>query len=121
LQHRQLLDVDMNEAEVVVAELPRTPGRTLRGCGTTSVQPLGLEDAPDAVAVEVRQEVPDDEGQIIEGEVGPFAQQADHRAVLRGGLPGQVVGAGGAVEAVGGPALAPLADGLGADAVALRQ
>lgn len=67
------------------------------------------------------QEVPDHEGQIVEGEVGSLAQQADHRALLGGGLPGQVMRSGGAVEAVGGATLAPFADGLGADAVALCQ
>jgi hypothetical protein len=67
----------------------------------------------------MRQEVPNDEGQIVEGEVGPFAQQADHRALLGGGLPGQVMRLGGAAQAVGSATLAPFADGLGADAVAL--
>ena len=80
-----------------------------------------VEDAPDAVAVEVGQEVGDHEGEVVEGEVGGAAQGADHRALLLGGLPGQPVRPGGAVEASFWPALAPLADGRGADAVTLGQ
>ena len=86
-----------------------------------AVQALGAQDAPDAVAVEVGQEVADHEGEVIEGEVVGAAQRADHGPLLLGGLPGQLVRLGGAVEAVLRAALAPLADGIGADTVALGQ
>jgi hypothetical protein len=69
----------------------------------------------------MRQEVLDDEGQVVEGEVGTLAQRADHRALLGGGLPRQAVRLGGAIQAVSNPSLAPLADGLGANTVALSQ
>src|SRR3954447_19201073 len=50
-----------------------------------------------------------------------MAQRTDDGALLLTGLPRQRVGPGRAVLAVGGPALAPLADGLGRDAVTLGQ
>jgi hypothetical protein len=69
----------------------------------------------------VRQEVSDHEGEVVEGEVGGAAQGADHGALLVGGLPGQPMRPGRMVETVLGAALAPLADGLGADAKAPGQ
>src|SRR3712207_3951300 len=63
----------------------------------------------------------DDEGEVVEGEAGGAAERADHGALLFGGLPGQPVRLGGVVEAVLRAALAPFADGLGADAVAPGQ
>ena len=66
---REVLDVDVDEAEVVVLERALALGGPLRNRLGPAAQPLGLEDAPDAVAIEVRQEVGDDEGQIIKGEV----------------------------------------------------
>src|SRR4051794_22014340 len=111
----------MDEAEVVVPELALTSLRPVRDGWWPAAQPLGAEDAPDAVAVEVRQEVGDDEGEVVEGEVGGPAQCADHGTLLFRGLPGQSVRPGGAIEAVVRTPLAPLADGLGADAEALGQ
>src|SRR5215212_6693734 len=121
LQLRQVLDVDVDEAEAVVLELAVAPFRPLRRRRRPPAQALGAEDAPDAVAVEVRQEVVDHKGEVVEGEVGGPAQGADHGALFLGGLPGQLVGLGGVVEAVLGATLAPLADGLGADAEALGE
>jgi hypothetical protein len=69
----------------------------------------------------VRQEVGDDEGEVVEREAGGRAQLAHHGALLLGGLPGQLAGTAGAVPAIGRTALAPLADGLRGDAEALGQ
>src|SRR5829696_8269018 len=69
----------------------------------------------------MRQEMGDDEGEVVEREPGGMAQRTDDGALLLTGLPRQRVGPGRAVLAVGGPALAPLADGLGRDAVTLGQ
>src|SRR3712207_6983303 len=55
----------------------------------------------------VGQEVRDHEGEVVEREAGGAAQGADHGALLRAGLPGQLVRPGGPVEAALGPALAP--------------
>jgi hypothetical protein len=121
LQLGQALDVDVHEAEVVVLEGALAPLGLVRGGRPPPVQAFGPQDAPDAVAVEVRQEVGDHEGEVVEGEVGRPAQRADHGPFLLGGLPGQPMRPGGMVEAVPGPALAPLADGLGADAEAPGQ
>src|SRR5215212_956892 len=57
----------------------------------------------------------------LQREAGGAAQGAHHGALLLGGLPGQPVRPAGAVPALGRAALAPLADGLGGDAVALGQ
>jgi hypothetical protein len=70
------------------------------------------------LSVQMWQEVRDDEGQVVESEVGSLAQEADHRPFLVGRLPGQAARLGGAFQAVGNPSLAPLADGLGADTIA---
>jgi hypothetical protein len=83
-----------------------------------AVQPFGFQDAPDAVAVEVTQEVGDHESEVVEGEVGNAAQGADYGALLLAYFPGQRVRAGGAAQAVCRTALAPFAHGFGADAVA---
>lgn len=53
-----------------------------------AVQAFGPEDVPGAVAVEIGKEVGDDEGQVIEGEVGAAAERTDHGALLVTGFPG---------------------------------
>jgi hypothetical protein len=78
LQLGQVLDVDMDEAEVIVLELALTRFGLVRGRRWPPAQSLGTEDPPDAVAVEVRQEVADHEGEVVEGEVGRLAQSANH-------------------------------------------
>ncbi len=112
-------DVDVDEAKVVVAEGNLAFGRAFGERLCPSVQTFGLEDTPDAVPVEVRQEVGDDEGEIIEREVGGAPQAADDGTLFFGGLPRELVRTGRAIEAIRGASLAPLAHGLGADAVAL--
>jgi hypothetical protein len=116
-----VLDVDVDEAEVIVFEGALALCGPLRHRLGAAVQPFGLEDTPDAVAVEVRQEVAHDKGQVIEGEVSGPAQGADHGAFLFGGLPGQRVGLGGMIEAVCDTAFAPFTDGFGADAIPLGE
>jgi hypothetical protein len=74
-QLRQVLDADVHEAEVVVLEGALAPPGLVRGGRRPPAQPLGAEDAPDAVAVEVRQEMGDHEGQVVEGEVGGAAER----------------------------------------------
>ena len=79
----------MDEAEIVV------PDRAALGAGAAALvviaPALSLEDAVDGIAVEMRQEVRDDEGQIIEGKAGGLAQGADDGALFLGGLPGQLM------------------------------
>src|SRR3954470_15020602 len=86
-----MLDVEMDEAEVVVLERALAFGRLCRYWLGPAVEAFGLENAPDAVAIEMRQEMGDDKGQVIEGEVGDPAQRADNGALLLGRLPGQAV------------------------------
>jgi hypothetical protein len=57
LQLGQVLDVDVDKAEVVVLERALAPFGPVRGGRWPPAQALGAEDAPDAVAVEVRQEM----------------------------------------------------------------
>src|ERR1700752_940454 len=116
-----MLDVDMDEAEIIVLECPLALGWAFRRWFGPAAQALSLQDAPDAVAIEVRQEVRDDEGEVIEREVGGAAQGADNGPFLFAGLPWQPMGACRVVQAVRRAPLAPLAHGLGADAVAPRQ
>ena len=78
---REVLDVDMDEAEVIGAEAALAFGGPVCGGFCPAVQALGLEDAPDAVAVEMRQEVAHDEGEVIQGKVGGTTQAADDGAL----------------------------------------
>ena len=119
LQLRQVLDVDVDEAEIVVLERAALALALLRR--RQAAQPLSLEDAVDRIAVEMRQEVRDDEGQIIERKAGGLAQSTDDRPLFLRGFPGQLVRPAAMVLAVLHPAFAPLADGLGAHAEALGQ
>jgi len=124
-QFRQMLDVDVHEAEIVGFEPAPPLARALIGIerrqvGET-VQPVGFQDPIDAVAVEVWQEMPDREGKVIEGKAGRFTDRADDRPLVLGCFPGQLLRPGRMVEAVVRPTLAPLAYRLGADAIALGQ
>jgi hypothetical protein len=87
LQLWQMLDVDVDEAKVVVAEGTLSLGRAFGEKLCPSVQTFGLEDAPDAVAVKVRQEMGDDKGEIVEREVGGTPQAADNSALFFSGFP----------------------------------
>lgn len=59
-------DVDKAQITVLEAALPFAGLRC--GLGWSSIKPLGLEHPIDAVAIEVRQDVPEHEGEIIQGE-----------------------------------------------------
>jgi hypothetical protein len=115
---REVLDVDVDEAEVVVLERALALGGPLSDRLGPAVQ---VEDAPDTVAIEVRQEMAHNEGQIIEGEVGRPAHSTDDGPLLIGGFPREPVRLGGVVQAIGSTTFAPLADGLGADAIVPGQ
>src|SRR3954447_14405022 len=62
----QVLHVHVDEAELVLLELAR--GRLGLGRGRPTAQARGLEDAVDVVAAEVRQEMPDHEGEVVQRE-----------------------------------------------------
>ena len=59
-----MLHVHVDEAELVLLELSRGP--LGRGGAGSAAQVRGLEDAVDVVPVEVRQEVGDHEGEVVE-------------------------------------------------------
>ena len=88
LQLGQVLDVDVHKAEVIVLEGALAFGGLCRWRFGPAVEAFGPEDAPDAVAVEMRQEVGDDEGQVVEGKVGDPTERADNGTLLLGCLPG---------------------------------
>src|SRR2546423_11616856 len=111
----------MHEAEVIVLEGALAFGGLCRCWLGPAVEALGLEDAPDAVAIEMRQEMRNDKRQVIEREVGDPTQRADNGALRLGCLPGQLVRPRRLVQAVCRPPLAPLADGLGGDPIALGK
>ena len=111
--------VDMHEADLVVLEgAVRFPG--LLG-GRHSVEALRPEDALDGVPAQVRQEGVDDEGQCIEGEAGGAAERAHDGTLLIAGPLEPLMRPGRAILTGIGAALAPFADGLHEDAVALGQ
>jgi hypothetical protein len=85
---REVLDVDVHKAEVIVLEGALAFGGLCRWRFGPAVEAFGPEDAPDAVAIEARQEVGDDEGQVIEGKVGDPTERADNGTLLLGCLPG---------------------------------
>jgi hypothetical protein len=91
VQLGQLLDIDVDEPEVVVAELALALLPTLVGVEgrqvREAVQALGPQDAPDAVPVQGRQEVLKREGQVVEGEAGGAADRADDGALFPGSSP----------------------------------
>lgn len=84
-----MLRSDMNEAEVILLEVTLAARRGRGGRRRQPIEAFGLEDTPDAVAVEMRQEVGEDEGQVIERNAGGTPQLADDRPLLFGRLPGQ--------------------------------
>src|SRR5688572_29613890 len=69
----------------------------------------------------MRQKVGHHKGQVIQRKPRRTTQRTDNGALLFGGFPGQLVRAARTVVAVLRSALAPLADRLGRDAIALRQ
>ena len=118
-QLRQVLDVHVHEAEVIRLEAAvRSAGAIRR---RQAAQARGFQDAVDRVTVEMRQEVADHKGEVIQRKAGCATQRTDNGALFIRCFPGQLVRAAGAILTVGRPALAPLADRLGRDAIALGQ
>src|SRR3954465_14010789 len=111
----------MAKAEVIVLEAALAFGGLRRCWLGGAIEAFGLEDAPDSVAVEMRQEMGDDKRQVIEGEVAHPTQRADNGPLRLGCLPGQLVRPRRMVQAVCRTTLAPLADGLGGHAIALGE
>jgi hypothetical protein len=66
-----VLDVHVYEADVVVLERAALTFALLRWRQTAET--LSLEDAVDRIAAEMRQEVADHKGQIVEGKAGRSA------------------------------------------------
>ena len=67
-----MLHIDVDEADLVVFECAVRFARALGG--REAVEALGLEDAVDRVPVQMRQEVREDEGEIVEGKASGAAE-----------------------------------------------
>src|SRR3954447_8129179 len=101
-----MLHVQVHEADLVLLEVAvQLAGAVGRG---EAIEPFRLEDAVDRIPVQVRQEVGDDEGEVVERKAGGAAERADDGALLIAGFPRQLVRPGRAVLTVGGSALAPI-------------
>lgn len=80
--------VHMHEAELTVLELSVRIAVPIGW--RKAFEPFGLEDAVDSVPVQVRQDLDDDEGEIVEREACGPAQRAYDGASLLGCLSGQL-------------------------------
>ena len=76
------------------------------------------KNAPDAVTVEMWQEVCHHKGQVVERKVRALSQGADHSSLLLRRPPWEVMRASGVILTVSNATFAPFADGLGADPIA---
>src|SRR5947209_3461644 len=97
LQLGQVLDINVNKAKIILFEGSLSLYWSGRDRSGSAVQSLRLQNAPDAITIQVRQKMRDDEGQVIQSEVGDSAQRTDYRAFFLGRLPGQLVRPGGAI------------------------
>jgi hypothetical protein len=86
-QLRQMLDIYMYEAKVIVLEDALTASRLSRSRRPAPIKAFTAKNPPNAIAVEVRQEVHDDEGQVIEREIRALPHGADHSSLLLRCLP----------------------------------
>src|SRR3954447_15447632 len=100
----------MHKAEIIGLE--RTIRLTRPAWPRQAAQALGFQDAVDRVAIEVRQEVADHKGEVIQRKARRTPQRTDNGPFFVRGFPGQLVRAARVVLAVLRAALAPLADGL---------
>lgn len=121
LQLRQRHDIDPDEAGSARGRVVRTDVHGKDATIRPAAEALRPQDAPQAVAVDRRQDTHQQAGQVVEREVQPALQGTDRIPLRRAGLCGQPVGAGGAVLAIRLPPPLPFADGLGTDAVAGSQ
>src|SRR3546814_17170630 len=87
-----MFNVDVNKAQIIVLEAALPFAWLRRGLGWSSIKPLGLEHPIDAVAIEVWQEVPEHEGEIIQGEACRPAHSADNGVLLLVHEPSQALG-----------------------------
>src|SRR3546814_10730009 len=87
----QMFNVDVNKAQIIVLEAALPFAWLRRGLGWSSIKPLGLEHPIDAVAIEVWQEVPEHEGEIIQGEACRPAHSADNGALFLVHAPSQAL------------------------------
>lgn len=117
-QLRQVFDVDVDVAEIIIPEAPLSFGRQGWWLCGASVQAFRPQDTIDVVAVEMRQEVTKHESQVIEGKARGASHGADDRTLFLCHAPGQALWPAGPVLAGSLAALAPFANGFVADAVA---
>jgi hypothetical protein len=82
-----VFDVDMDEAEVKILEMPLALRGNRRWLWRVSVEAFRIEYAVDAVTIEVRQEMAQHESQVIQRETRRSSYSADDRAILLSSAP----------------------------------
>lgn len=117
----QMLDVDVDISQVIISERSGAASCLCSLFGWPTIEASILENAPDAVTVQVRQEMPQDKGQIIKAEFGCLAQMANDRPLFLTGFPGKPFGAAGPVATVIDAAFAPFTHRLVADPIPTSQ
>jgi hypothetical protein len=116
-----MFDIDVDETATIISKDSLPSGRLGEDERRPPTEAFASENTSDAVTVEMRHEVRHDKGQVDEREVRALPQNADHNPLLVRRLPGRVTRASGMVLTLGGTTLAPFADVLGADPIALRK
>src|SRR5579859_7448989 len=116
-----MLDIDVNEAEIIIPEDALASGRLRGNRRPSPTETFASENAPDAVTVEMWQEVRHYKGQVVERKVCALSHGADHSSLLLRRPPGEVMRASGVVLTVSNATFAPFADGLGADPIAFGE
>ncbi|GBR09767.1 hypothetical protein AA21952_2922 [Acetobacter oeni LMG 21952] len=99
LQFWQMFHIDMDIAGIVIPELSLSthwPGLWSR---RQSVQSSIFQNTPDIVPFQMRQEMPHDEGQIIQAKTGRTPKLTDNGALFLRGFPGEFPRAAAAIPA----------------------
>src|SRR4051794_12500523 len=77
LQLRQMFDVDVNKTKIIFFKGSFSLDRSGAGRSGPTMEPIRLQNAPDAVAIEMREEVSNDKGEVIQRKVSDPAQSAN--------------------------------------------
>ena len=91
-QPGQMFDVNMDKAQIIVPEAPLSLAGLHRRLRWSSIEALRLENPINAVAVKMRQEVPEHEGEIIQRKTCRPAHCTDDRALFFAHTPSKALG-----------------------------
>jgi len=99
LQFWQMFHIDMDITGVVIPKLPLSPNRSGPWSRRQPVQSGIFQNTPDIVPVQVWQEMPHDEGQIIQAKTSRAPELTDNGTLLLQAFPGEFQGTAAAVLA----------------------